>query len=99
MNPESIRRKFISNRINGFHAHPGNHGNAKTQTADRADRINRVDHVDRAFLWRISTAAARETLTNSFMTYRPIDLDTDMAKVPYSVTTNQSSTPIQKPSL
>ena len=52
MNPESIRRKFISNRINGFHAHPGNHGHAKTQTADRADRINRADHVDRAFFSR-----------------------------------------------
>ena len=35
----------MSNRINCFHAHPCNHGHAKTQTADHADR---TDHVERA---------------------------------------------------
>ena len=33
------------------------------------------------------------------MTYHPIDFDTDTAKFPYSVITNESSTPIQKPPL
>ena len=28
----------ISNRINGFHAHPCHHGHAKTQTADHLER-------------------------------------------------------------
>ena len=35
----------------------------------------------RLFRWRISTVTARETLTSSFMTYRPIEFDNDMAKV------------------
>ena len=39
-----------------------------------------------------------QTLTNSLMTYHSIDFNTDMAKVPYSVTIDQSSTPIQNPS-
>ena len=73
MNPESIYWKYISNRINGFHALSCNHGQAKTQATDRT----------RLFRSRISTVTAHETLTNLFMTYYPIDFNTDMAKVPY----------------
>ena len=64
------------------------------QTVSRADH---ADCADRLVRWRISTVTAGETLTNSFTTYYPIDFDIDMAKVPFSVTTNQFSTPIQKP--
>ena len=63
----------ILNRINGFHAYPCHHGYAKTQTAD---------HLERGFLageFRLLQLAN----TNSFMTYHPIDFDTDVAKVPY----------------
>ena len=55
-------------------------------------------HADRALFPGEFRLLQLARLKNSFMTYYPIDFKTDMAKVPYSVTTNQSSTPIQKPS-
>ena len=70
MNPEFIRWKSISNRINGFHTHPCNNGHAKIQTADHADCALFAGEFQLLQLAR---------LTNSFMTYHPIDFNTDMA--------------------
>ena len=64
------------------------------QTVSRADHADHADWADRFVRWRISIFTAGETLTNSFTTYYPIDFDIDMAKVPFLLTTNQSSTPI-----
>ena len=61
MNPEFIRWKSISNRINGFHTHPCNNGHAKIQTADHADRALFAGEFQLLQLAR---------LTNSFMTYQ-----------------------------
>ena len=51
---------------------------------DRADQTVQTRPCrPRLFRWRIATVTAREILINSYITYHPLDFDTDMAKVPY----------------